>query len=85
MIATEGIVEFEHDGFLCTITQRPDLCYVYQVHGFRQVDEKLWMPEIRFDKDLTIDQIKAAAIEMMDGTFTGKIEVYGDIHVWAGE
>ena len=85
MIGTQEVTEFEHNGFTCTITQRPDLCYVYQVYGFRQADKKHWNPKTKFDKDLTIEQVQKAAIEMMDGTFEGVIEVYGNLHIWAGE
>ncbi len=85
MVETEDAVEFEHKGFKCTITQRPDLCYVYQVCGFRQADNVVWIPRIKFDKDLTMSQIKVAAIEMIEGTFEGVIEEYGNLFVWTGE
>lgn len=78
-------IEFEYNGFVCTIVQRPDLCYIYQVHGYRELDKKHWIPEIKFDKELTFEQIEKAAKEMMDGTFSGKIEVFGDLHVWCGK
>ena len=85
MIEIEEAIKFEHNGFACTIIQRPDLCFVYQVHGFRESDEKDWIPKVKFDKDLSLKQIEKAAKEMMDGTFSGEIEVYGNLHVWCGE
>ncbi|KKL87752.1 hypothetical protein LCGC14_1931550, partial [marine sediment metagenome] len=40
MATTVEMVGFEHNGFKCTITERPDLCYLYMVHGYRQSDDK---------------------------------------------
>ena len=83
-IGAKEMAVFEHDGFTCTIMQRPDLLYMYQVYGYRDVDKKLWLPRIMFDKDISVEQIQKAAVEMMNGTFEGEIEVYGNIHVFTG-
>ncbi len=84
IVAEQKTNKFEHNGFTCTIMQRPDLLYMYQVHGVDRVKETVWSPKVMFDKDLSVEEIKKAAIEMMDGTFDGEVEVYGNFHVFTG-
>ena len=80
-------VDFEHNGFECVITERPDLCYGYKVFGFRKSDDKVFLPKVLFDRDMTRAEIIFASIAMMDGTFTGQVESYGgyDVVVSKGE
>ena len=78
---TTEMADFEHDGFKCTITERPDLCYLYMVHGYRKLDDKDFLPEVMFDGKMTAEQIKNACIAIMDGTFSGKVEQYGNYNV----
>ncbi len=79
----DELLKFEHNGFSCTVIERPDLYYTKQVFGIRG-DER-WLPRIKFDKELSLEQVQKAACEMLDGTFSGQIEVYNGIHIWEGE
>ena len=72
---------FEYKGFECQIIQRPDLYYAYQVSGYRESDKMFFNPKIKFSKNLIIEQIRTAAISMIDGTFKGKVEVYNNIQL----
>lgn len=71
-------IKFEHNGFECMIHERPDLCHSYKVYGHRKTDDKVFYPDILFDRDMTIEDIKKVCIDMMDGKFSGSVEVYGD-------
>ena len=84
MATTVEMVGFEHNGFKCTITERPDLCYLYMVHGYRQSDDKDFLPNAFFVRNLTAGQIKDACIAMMDGIFSGRVERYGNYNVVVG-
>lgn len=75
---------FEHNGFKCTITHRPDLYYLYRVHGHRKSDNKHFLPRLLFEQNLTFEQIRDASISVIDGTFEGKVERYGQYNVFAG-
>ena len=81
---TVKMTGFEHKGFKCTITERPDLCYLYKVHGHREVDSMDWMPNLLFERYLTAEQIKDACIGIIDGTFAGKVEQCGAFNVMVG-
>ncbi len=81
--ATER-VGFEYDGFKCTITERPDLCYLYKVHGHRESDDKDWSPNLLFERYMTAEQIKSACIAIMQGTYSGKVEQCGRYNVAVG-
>ncbi len=78
-------VTFEHNGFKCKITQRPDLHYLYKVHGYRKSDNMDFLPHLMFEQNLTFEQIRDASISIIDGTFEGKVEVYGNYSVFAGD
>ena len=73
--------KFTHDGFDCTIVERPDLLYCKKVHGFRESDSMHWTPKTLFDKDLTFEQARDAAIAIREGRFEGKIDHYGDYSI----
>ena len=81
--ATER-VGFEHKGFNCTITERPDFCYLCMVHGHRKLDDKDFLPNVLFEQDMADEQIRDACIDIMDGTFSGKVERYGNYNVIVG-
>ncbi len=85
LVAEGETATFEHKGFACTIMMRPDLRYVYQVHGFRESDQKHFLPKVKFDRELTFEQIRDASIAMIDDTFTGKLERYGHVVLYCGE
>jgi hypothetical protein len=71
-------VVFEHNGYECEIIQRADLYYCYKVCGHNKSEDKIFYPELLFDKDLSLERIREASISMIDGTFQGKVEVYGN-------
>ncbi len=79
---------FEHNGFKCKITQRPDLCYLYAVYGHRELDNMDFVPfftrRILFEQNLTFEQIRDASIAIMDGTFKGVVERHGNYNLYAG-
>ncbi len=81
MAETMGTNNFEHNGFMCTIQQRSDLCYASTVYGRRKSDDKIFYPDVIFDRDMTHEQIESACIDMMDGKFTGTIERHGNLAV----
>ena len=77
MIDTEELTKFEHNGFACIITPRPDMCYGYTVYGYREADGYLFLPKILFDRDVSMSQIKKDCIDIMDGKFQGDLESVG--------
>ncbi len=76
--------EFEHDGFKCNIIERPDLLYGYTVYGRRKSDDKVFKPNVLFDRDMTTDEIIDTCRAMIDGIFSGKVERIGNYNVIAG-
>ncbi len=75
---------FEHKGFKCTITERPDLFHLFSVHGYRKSDNKDWSPNLLFEQYITAEEIKKACIDIIDGTFSGKVERCGNYNVMVG-
>ena len=73
---------FRYGGFDITLQERPDLCYLYAIHGVK--DDKHWLPKIMLDPCLSDSEMYQAVRDMLDGVFTGQIEVYGPHHVYAG-
>ncbi|KKL24086.1 hypothetical protein LCGC14_2418880 [marine sediment metagenome] len=84
MATTTKGVGFEYKGLDCTITERPDLCFLYKVHGCRKSDNTVWMPNLLFERYLTAEQIENACIAIIDGTFAGKVEQCGAFNVMVG-
>lgn len=77
-------IQFEHNGFECVINERPDLCYLYKVHGHRETDDKDWTSNVLFERYITAEQIANACSDIIDGTFSGKVEQCGAYNVMAG-
>lgn len=84
MNETKEMTGFEHDGFKCTIIQRPELCFLWQVHGYREADDKEFLPNLLFEQNLTVEEIRDACIAIMDGDFSGKVERYRNFNVMVG-
>ena len=81
LVAEGETATFEHKGFACTIMMRPDLRYVYQVHGFRESDQMYFIPPVMFPETFTFEQIRDKSIEMIDGKFKGEVEIYANLAV----
>ena len=74
--------KFAYKDFDFTITERPDLCFAYSVCG--ENGDKVWIPGVLLDPDLSKEEMVQAVKDMVDGVFTGEVEVYGHHRVYAG-
>ena len=77
---TDGM-RFEHDGFECVINERPDLLYMFQVYGHREVDNVVFKPNLLFNRNLNDKKVITACVAIMDGDFSGTVYRYGRYNV----
>ena len=77
-------VVFEHKGYTCEIIQRPDLYYCFKVYGYNKLKDKVFYPELMFGKDVPLEKIREVSKSMIDGTFKGEVEVYGNQVIMTG-
>ncbi len=71
---------FELNGFSCTVTERPDLCYLRKVHGYRKSDDMHFLPTVLFEQDCSLEDIREVCASRLDGTFNGRVETYGRLN-----
>lgn len=78
----EDVGRFNIDGFDCRVFERPDKLYLNFVYGHRKSDKMDFVPQMCFERDVEVDEIKAVCRAILDKSFVGMVERYGDVNIY---